>query len=194
MPSLWSAILFFIKTGCLSIGGGYAAIQMIQVQLVDVWQMMTMEDFNTLFVIAETTPGPLTINAATFVGCRLAGVPGGIVCTLSYIFPTVLICVALSYVYGRLRGGAVVQRVLSFLRPAVIALIVATTFDQLSTALFGTTLRKLSIYGFKPLHFVLFVAAYALLKRKKLPPWAVILGCGALGTALSLLTGGVFGA
>lgn len=77
MPSLWSAILFFIKTGCLSIGGGYAAIQMIQVQLVDVWQMMTMEDFNTLFVIAETTPGPLTINAATFVGYRLAGVPGG---------------------------------------------------------------------------------------------------------------------
>lgn len=194
MPSLWSAILFFIKTGCRSIGGGYAAIQMIQVQLVDVWQMMTMEDFNTLFVIAETTPGPLTINAATFVGCRLAGVPGGIVCTLSYIFPTVLNCVALSYVYGRLRGGAVVRRVLLFLRPAVIALIVATTFDQLSTALFGTTLRKLSIYGFKPLHFVLFVAAYALLQRKKLPPWAVILGCGALGTALSLLTGGVFGA
>ena len=74
MPSLWNAILFFIKTGCLSIGGGYAAIQMIQVQLVDVWQMMTMEDFNTLFVIAETTPGPLTINP-----CRLpAGRgPGG---------------------------------------------------------------------------------------------------------------------
>lgn len=114
-------------------------------------------------------------------------------CTLSYIFPTVLICVALSYVYGRLRGGAVVQRVLSFLRPAVIALIVATTFDQLSTALFGTTLRKLNIHGFEPLHFVLLVAAYALLKRKKLPPWAVILGCGALGTALSLLTGGILG-
>ena len=92
-----------------------------------------------------------------------------------------------------MRGGAVVQRVLSFLRPAVIALIVATTFDQLSTALFGTTLRKLNIHGFEPLHFVLLVAAYALLKRKKLPPWAVILGCGALGTALSLLTGGILG-
>ena len=192
MPSLWNAILFFIKTGCLSIGGGYAAIQMIQVQLVDVWQMMTMEEFNTLFVIAETTPGPLTINAATFVGFRLAGVPGGIVCTLSYILPTVLICIALSYVYGRLRGGAVVKRMLSFLRPAVIALIAATTVDQLSTALFGATLRKLEIREFQPFHLLLLVPAYVLLKRKKLPPWAVILGCGVIGTVLSLVTGGAF--
>ena len=192
MPSLWNAILFFIKTGCLSIGGGYAAIQMIQVQLVDVWQMMTMEDFNTLFVIAETTPGPLTINAATFVGFRLAGVPGGIVCTLSYILPTVLICIALSYVYGRLRGGAVVKRMLSFLRPAVIALIAATTVDQLSTALFGTALRKLELRKFQPLHLLLLVPAYALLKKRRLPPWAVILGCGVIGTVLSLVTGGAF--
>ena len=58
MPGLLEAMLFFVKTGCLSIGGGYAAIQMIQAQLVDVWQMMTMEEFSTLFVIAETTPGP----------------------------------------------------------------------------------------------------------------------------------------
>ena len=192
MPSLWSAALFFIKTGCLSIGGGYAAIQMIQVQLVDIWQMMTMEDFNTLFVIAETTPGPLTINASTFTGYRLAGVPGGILCTLSYILPTVLICIALSYVYERLRGQAVVGRLLSFLRPAVIALIAATTVDQLSTALFGTTLRKLEPRGFRPWHLLLLLPAYGLLKKKCLPPWAVILGCGILGTAFSLLTGGAF--
>ena len=186
MPSLLDAMLFFLKTGCLSIGGGYAAIQMIQVQLVDVWKIMTMEDFSSLFVIAETTPGPLTINAATFVGVQLAGAPGGVLCTLSYIFPTVLICIGLSYVYRRLRGQATVNRLLSFLRPAVIALILATTADQLSTALFGSALKSLDLYSFQPMHLLLLIPAYLLLRRKKLPPWAVILGCGVLGTAMEL--------
>ena len=190
MPGLLEAMLFFVKTGCLSIGGGYAAIQMIQAQLVDVWQMMTMEEFSTLFVIAETTPGPLTINAATFVGFRLAGVPGGVLCTLSYILPTVLICMALSYIYGRLQGQETVNRLLSFLRPAVIALIAATTVDQLSTALFGTTLKSASLQNFQPWNLLLLIPAYLLLRKKKLPPWAVILGCGLLGTAATLALGG----
>ena len=189
MPSLVQALLFFAKTGCLSIGGGYAAIQMIQTQLVDVWQIMTMEDFGTLLVIAETTPGPLTINAATFVGYRLAGVSGGILCTLSYLFPTVLICIGLSYLYKRLQGQSAVERVLACLRPAVVALIAATALGQLQSSLFADVKGFPTLSDFHPLSAVLLVPAFLLLRRKKLPPWCVILGCGLLGTGLSLLLG-----
>lgn len=188
MPGLLNALLFFAKTGCLSIGGGYAAIQMVQTQLVDVWQMMTMEDFGTLLVIAETTPGPLTINAATFVGYRIAGIPGGILCTLSYLFPTVLICIGLSYLYKRLQGQSAVERVLACLRPAVVALIAATALGQLQSSLFSGTAPS-ALSDFRPLSAVLLLPAFWLLHRKKLPPWCVILGCGVLGTGLSLLLG-----
>ena len=189
MPSIWDAILFFMKTGCFSIGGGYAAINMIQVQLVDIWQIMTQEEFGSLLVIAEATPGPLTINAATFVGFQLAGVWGGALCTLGYIFPTILICVGLSYIYRRFHGESTVNQLLSYLRPAVIALIAATAVNLICSLLFGSSVKQLHPEALQPVAFVLLAAAFWLIHKKKLPPVAVILGCGAVGCILSLAFG-----
>ena len=171
MPSIWDAILFFMKTGCFSIGGGYAAINMIQVQLVDIWQIMTQEEFGSLLVI------------------QLAGVWGGALCTLGYIFPTILICVGLSYIYRRFHGESTVNQLLSYLRPAVIALIAATAVNLICSLLFGSSVKQLHPEAFQPVAFVLLAAAFWLIHKKKLPPVAVILGCGAVGCILSLAFG-----
>ena len=79
----------FIQVGLFSVGGGYAAIPLIQNQIVDIHGLMTLEEFTDLITIAEMTPGPISINSATFVGMRLAGIPGVILCTFGCILPAV---------------------------------------------------------------------------------------------------------
>lgn len=72
----------FIQVGLFSVGGGYAAIPLIQEQIVNIYGMMTLEEFSDLITVAEMTPGPISINSATFVGMRIAGIPGVLICSI----------------------------------------------------------------------------------------------------------------
>ena len=83
--------LSFLQVGVFSIGGGYAAIPIIQSQVVDSNHWLSMGEFTNLVTIAEMTPGPVSINSATFVGIRIAGIPGAIVATLGCILPACII-------------------------------------------------------------------------------------------------------
>ena len=71
--------LSFIKVGMFSIGGGYAAMPLIQSEVVEGHGWLTMSEFTDLITIAEMTPGPIAVNSATFVGIRIAGIPGAAV-------------------------------------------------------------------------------------------------------------------
>lgn len=82
MGILNQLFLAFIQVGMFSVGGGYAAIPLIQNQIVDIHGLMTLAEFTDLITIAEMTPGPISINSATFVGMRLGRVPGVLLCTL----------------------------------------------------------------------------------------------------------------
>ena len=86
MSIVFILFISFLQVGLFSVGGGYAAIPLIQNQVVNVWQLMTIEEFADLITIAEMTPGPISINSATFVGMRLAGIPGAIICTFRMYF------------------------------------------------------------------------------------------------------------
>ena len=120
---LLKLFLSFIWVGLFSVGGGYAAIPLIQDQIVNIHQLMSMEEFTDLITIAEMTPGPISINSATFVGTRLAGPLGAILCTLCCIIPSFFICLTLSHFYSKYRNFTGVQKVLGALRPAVDAFI-----------------------------------------------------------------------
>ena len=89
---LWS----FIQIGMFSIGGGYAAMPLIQNQVVDMHPWLTMQQFADVMAIAEMTPGPIAINAATFVGIQIAGIPGAIVATLGCVMPSCIIVLTLA--------------------------------------------------------------------------------------------------
>ena len=86
--------LSFIQVGLFSVGGGYAAIPLIQNQIVNIHGLMTLEEFTDLITIAEMTPGPISINSSTFVGMRLSGPFGVILCTLGCIIPSFSGCPA----------------------------------------------------------------------------------------------------
>ena len=130
---LWS----FMQIGLFSIGGGYAAMPLIQNQVVDVHPWLTMQEFADIMTIAEMTPGPIAINAATFVGTQVAGLPGAVLATVGCVLPSCVIVLTLAYVYYRFRGLTMVQGVLAGLRPAVIAMIGSAGISLLILALYG---------------------------------------------------------
>jgi chromate transporter len=135
----------FIQIGLFSIGGGYAAMPLIQRQVVDIHPWLTMTQFADMMAIAEMTPGPIAINSATFVGIRVAGIPGAIIATVGCVFPSCVIVMTLAYIYYRFRGLKIVHGVLNGLRPAVIALI-ASAGISLTILIFTDSVSCLQIY------------------------------------------------
>lgn len=121
----------FFQVGLFSIGGGYAAMPLIQDQAVEIHPWLTMTGFADIMAIAEMTPGPIALNAATFVGIQVAGLPGALIATIGCIFPSCVIVMALAYMYYRFRGLSVMQGILAGLRPAVIAMIASAGISLL---------------------------------------------------------------
>lgn len=172
----------FIQVGLFSVGGGYAAIPLIQEQIVDIYGMMTLEEFSDLITVAEMTPGPISINSATFVGMRVAGIPGVIICSVGCIIPSFCICLILAHFYYKYRSVKGVQVVLSAMRPAVVALIASAGASILMLALFQSEIQNLVIENFRIVEFVIFAVALFLLRKFKMNAITIILGSGVVGT------------
>lgn len=179
---IWQLFLSFIQVGLFSVGGGYAAIPLIQNQIVDIHGLMSLQEFTDLITIAEMTPGPISINSATFVGTRLAGLPGAVICTLGCILPSFFICLALAYFYYKYRQLDGVQKVLSALRPAVVALIASAGLSILFLGIFGDA--PASFGNLRIVECLLFLSALFLLRKYHLNAIQIIFGTGVVGTLI----------
>ncbi len=179
---LLQLFLSFLKVGLFSVGGGYAAIPLIQNQIVNVHGLMTMAEFTDLITIAEMTPGPISINSATFVGTQLAGLPGALICTLGCILPAFILCLILAHFYYKYRNLSGVQTILASLRPAVVALISSAGLAILSLALFNADKSEIALANFRPIEFCLFIGGLVALRKFKFNPIMVIFGSGIIGT------------
>ena len=91
----------FFKIGLFSFGGGYAALALIQQEVVVENGWLGIGEFNDLITISQMTPGPIALNSATFVGQRVAGFPGSLAATIGCILPSAIIVGALSYFYKK---------------------------------------------------------------------------------------------
>lgn len=181
----------FIQVGLFSVGGGYAAIPLIQEQIVDTYGLMTLEEFSDLITVAEMTPGPISINSATFVGMRLAGIPGVLICSIGCIIPSFCICLTLAYFYYKYRTVSGVQVVLGSLRPAVVALIASAGASILMLGLFKAELESIILSDFRWVEAAIFAVALFLLRKYKVSAIAIILGSGVAGTIVYALMGAV---
>ena len=174
----------FLQVGLFSIGGGYAALPLIQSQVVELNQWITLAEFTDLIAIAEMTPGPIAINAATFVGIRVAGVLGGLVGTAGFLLPSLVIVSLMGFIYYRFQGLTLLQSILSSLRPAVVALIAGAGLSILGQVLFGggMTLETVNWVG-----GILFCLALFLLRKFKCNPILVMVLCGGLSLLIGLV-------
>ena len=177
----------FFQIGMFSIGGGMAAIPLIQNQVVNLNRWLSLTEFTDLITIAEMTPGPIAINSATFVGIRIAGIPGAIAATIGCILPSCIIVSLLAWVYFKFKELTVVQGVLSGLRPTIVALIASAGLSIFILAVWGedgfsTDLKKINLVS-----VLLFTVAIFILRKRKPNPIYVMLGSGIVGGAIYLM-------
>lgn len=172
----------FFQIGLFSIGGGYAAMPLIQNQVLENHHWLTMTEFADIMTIAEMTPGPIAINSATFVGIQVGGIWGAIIATLGCVVPSSIIVMILANIYYRFRGLDMVQGVLGGLRPAVIAMIASAGISLFQMAIFETELSQSMKIDF--LAIGIFLAAFLILRIKKSNPIHAMVACGVVGMIL----------
>lgn len=180
----------FFQIGLFSIGGGYAAMPLIRYQVVEVHDWLTMAEFADIITISQMTPGPISINSATFVGINIAGIPGALVATFGCVLPSCLIVLALAFAYYRFRGFRMVRNVLLQLRAAVVSMIAFAGLAIVFLAFWHKETAP-SFADFPHTDWVavfIFGAALVVLRRwRKVDPIHVMLGTGVLGIVLYLL-------
>lgn len=167
--------LSFLQVGLFSFGGGYAAMPLIQGQVVTSHHWLSMSEFTDLITISQMTPGPIAVNSATFVGIKIAGIPGALMATFGCILPSCVIVTVIARLYLKYRNMDVLQGVLHSLRPAVVAMIASAGISILITAFWGNT-EMIALTGTRWNLVVIFIMCVILLQKVKMNPiWVMIL-------------------
>ena len=127
--------LGFLKVGCFSFGGAYGAIPLIR-DVVMKYGWLTEDQLTYMIAVSESTPGPIMVNLATYVGSSQAGVLGSLVATLAVVLPSFIIILIVAKCYDKFRNSKVVKGCMSGLKPAVVGLIGGAVLNVLMTVFF----------------------------------------------------------
>ena len=180
--------LSFLQIGAFSFGGGYAAMPLIRQQIVSLHGWLTPGEFTDLVTISQMTPGPIAVNSATFVGIRIAGLPGAFAATAGCVLPSCILVTLLARIYLRYRSMSLLQGVLATLRPAVIAMIAAAGVSILFTAFWADDIVTASVTAFlshTDWQLVgIFILSLILLRKFKMNPIHVMLLSGVVEVLL----------
>lgn len=203
LPLLTQLYFSFFQVGLFSIGGGYAALPLIQSQVIDLHHWLTMDEFLDVLTISQMTPGPIAINSATFVGLRLAGILGAIVATVGCVTPSCLIVLFMAWLYKKYKNLPIVQGILQGLRPAVVALIATAGVSIFTTALLNKEMQNIALINISPtpspawldtlilslaridwIAAIIFALSLFALRKYKLNPIYAMLLAGAIGAVV----------
>ncbi len=170
---IFRIILSFMKIGILAFGGAYAAVPLIEKEIVELQKWMTYEEYADLLALDELTPGPILINSATFVGMKVKGIPGAIAATIGCILPSCVISLIIFLIYRKYKKLSYMESVLRTLKCMAIALISSTLIRIVS--------KNISVYD--DVNFVgiaLMIISFLVLRKYKVNPLYIILGCGLI--------------
>ena len=174
MKRLFEIFGIFFKIGLFTIGGGYAMLPIIQKEVVESKGWMTDEEFLDAISLTNSLPGPLATNSATFVGYRVAGVPGSFAAVLGAATRSVIIILLIAMVFTNIIEYPVVQNVFNGVRPAVVALIFYAVVKLARSAKIGEYFNWLvalagfaaiAVFGLHPIVVVVCAALYGIFVR-----------------------------
>lgn len=168
--------LAFLQIGAFSFGGGYAAMPLIQDRVIKKYNWLSISDFADLVTIAEMTPGPIAVNAASFVGNQVAGIPGAVISTIGVIMPSCFFVSALSFLYMKYRSLSLMQGVLRAMRPAVVSMIFIAGLNIMLPAFFHKDGIGAIIINYRGILY--FIIAIIELRRFKINAIIVMLSTG----------------
>lgn len=173
----------FLMIGTLSFGGGYGMISLVR-EMVLSHNWLTESEFLSFIAVSESTPGPLAVNMATFIGSSQAGFWGALCATLGVVLPSFFIILLIAAVLTNLMKYAGVEAFLSGVRPCVVAMILATALTMVCTTLGGFVDLKsgLALDWRSVLVFVLLWAGHFLYQKKRQkapsPIWMIAISAG----------------
>ena len=172
--------LIFMKIGAFTFGGGYAMIAMIQAEAErNGW--LTQEQLVDFVALSESTPGPLALNMATFVGLKTGGILGAMIATAGIVLPSFIIILIIAKCFEKYRKSKALDGIMSGLKPAVVGLIGAAFISVARTVFFSS---GVSFAALSETSFWVFLGIFALtavLAFKKIHPIRIILISAAIG-------------
>ncbi len=171
--------LTFLKIGAFTFGGGYAMLPFMQQEvLVNNW--MSEEELLNFIAVAESTPGPVAINMATYIGMQTGGIFGAICATIGVVLPSFVIIMLVAKFYTKYKNSFVVKGCLTGLRPVVVGLIAAAIIS-LGYGVFFPLGISLTAFDFQFFASLVIFAIVVVLALKKVNPIYLILGSAGLG-------------
>ncbi|MBQ6839102.1 MAG: chromate transporter [Oscillospiraceae bacterium] len=175
LKQLWQIFAAFFRIGAFTFGGGLAMIPLIQKEAVEKHGWVSDDDILEIVAIAESTPGPIAINAATFVGYRAAGVLGSAFATFGTVLPSFVIILLISYVLRQFQQLPAVQYAFWGIRAGVLAMLIKSLY----------TMFKKSAKGWPA--YVAMAAAFVLTAVLDVHILIVIIGCAVFGLVTATL-------
>ncbi len=166
MQRLRTIFLSFFKIGLFTFGGGYAMIPLIEREVIDNRRWVERKEFLDLLTLAQSVPGPISLNTSVFVGYKIRGLRGAIAALLGIVVPSFVVLLAIALFFADLRHNPVVNAAFMGMRPAVVALIIGPVISLARgmhwTMFFVIAASALAVWGlgWSPI-YVLIVAAAA---------------------------------
>lgn len=165
----------FFRIGAFTFGGGYAMIPLIQAEVVEKKKWITDKDILDIIAISESTPGPISINAATFIGYKTCGFWGAFFATFGLVLPSVVIISLLSMVLGLVKDNKIVQYAFTGIRAGVLALMIKaliSMYKQCPKDIFS---------------YIVLALAFLVVAIFDINVIYVVIGCGIIGLVYSLI-------
>ena len=172
----------FFKIGLFGFGGGYAMLSMIQGEVVTRYNWVSSQEFTDIVAISQMTPGPIGINAATYVGFTSTGsIWGSVIATFAVVLPSFILMLTISKFFLKYQKHPAVESVFSGLRPAVVGLLASAALVLTNTENFGSPTKD--TYTFV-ISVIIFLIAFIGTKKYKANPILMIIACGIAGLIL----------
>ena len=172
----------FFKIGLFGFGGGYAMLSMIQGEVVTRYNWVSSQEFTDIVAISQMTPGPIGINAATYVGFTSTGsICGSVIATFAVVLPSFILMLTISKFFLKYQKHPAVESVFSGLRPAVVGLLASAALVLMNTENFGSPTKD--TYTFV-ISVIIFLVAFIGTKKYKANPILMIIACGIAGLIL----------
>ncbi len=164
----------FFKIGLFGFGGGYAMLSLIQHEVVDTHQWLTLQEFTDIVAISQMTPGPVAINSATYIGYTATGdVWGSVLATIAVSLPSLIIVLLICRFIGKIKNNKHVEDIFKGLRPTIVGLIAAAAL---------LLMNKENFIDYKSI--IIFVVAFILVMFLRVHPILMILLAGIAGLAI----------
>lgn len=178
MKRIFSLFWVFFRIGAFTFGGGYAMIPLISEETVNKKKWISESDILDIIAIAESTPGPVAINSATFVGYRVAGFWGAFAATLGVVTPSFVIILIISYILNEFKELKAVQYAFNGIRAGVLALIIKALLKMYKQCPKGA------------FYYVIMALCFVAVAFLNIPVIYCIIGCAALGLIYSFAVKG----